>query len=147
MSYRRRESIEQDIGEKYTELCSIQTTITGKLFCMSCFVLTMADSLMCSSTESTGCSYEWLSGCIVNGTSMPGCCTVGGTAIAGCGMVTGTSMPGCCMVNGMSMPGCCIVNGTSMPGCCMVVAWLAVHLCLDVVWLTVRRCLAVRLYC
>jgi hypothetical protein len=53
MSYRRRESIEQDIGEKYTELCSIQTTITGKLFCMSCFVLTMADSLMCSSTEST----------------------------------------------------------------------------------------------
>jgi len=32
MNYRRRESIKQDIGEKYTELCSRQTTITGKLF-------------------------------------------------------------------------------------------------------------------
>jgi hypothetical protein len=32
ISYRRRESIRQDIGEKYTELCSRQTPITGKLF-------------------------------------------------------------------------------------------------------------------
>jgi hypothetical protein len=30
--YRRQESIRQDIGEKYTELCSRQTPITGKLF-------------------------------------------------------------------------------------------------------------------
>jgi hypothetical protein len=119
MINRRRESIKQDIGEKYTELWSRQTPITGKLFGMSCLVLTMADSLMSSSTESTGCSYEWLSGCIVNGTSMSGCCTVSGTAIAGYGMGSGTSMPGCCMVNGTSIPGCCIVNGMSMAGCCM----------------------------
>ena len=59
ISYRRCESIKQDIGEKYTELYSRQTPITGKLFGMSCLVLTMADSLMCSSTQSTGCSYEW----------------------------------------------------------------------------------------
>ena len=32
ISYRRRESIRQDIGEKYTELWSRQTPITGKLF-------------------------------------------------------------------------------------------------------------------
>ena len=121
MGYRRRESIKQDIGEKYTELCSRQTPITGKLFGMSCLVLTMANSLVCSSTESTGCSYEWLSGYIANGTSMPGCFTVSGTAIAGCGMVSSTSIPGCSMVNGTSMPGCSIDNGTSMPGCCMVV--------------------------
>jgi hypothetical protein len=154
MIYRRRESIKQDIGEKYTELWSRQTPITGKLFGMSCLVLTMADSLMSSSTESTGCSYEWLSGCIVNGTSMSGCCTVSGTAIAGYGMGSGTSMPGCCMVNGTSIPGCCIVNVCRwlavvwlMVHRCLAVAWLAVHLCLTVVWLTVRRCLAVRLYC
>ena len=98
MIYRRRESIKQDIGEKYAELWSRQTPITGKLFGMSFLVLTMADSLMCSSMESTGCSYEWLSGCIVNGTSMSGCC-----------MVSCTSMPDCCMVNGTSMPGCQIV--------------------------------------
>jgi hypothetical protein len=120
ISYRRCESIKQDIGEKYTELYSRQTPITGKLFGMSCLVLTMADSLIGSSTESTWCSYEWLSGCIVNGTSMSGCCTVSGTAIAGYGMGSGTSMPGSCMVNGTSIPGCCIVNGMSMARCCMV---------------------------
>ena len=57
-------------------MCSRQTPITGKLFGMSCLVQTMADSLLCSSTESTGCSCEWLSGCIVKDTSMSGCCTL-----------------------------------------------------------------------
>ena len=167
MIYRRRESIKQDIGEKYTELWSRQTPITGKLFGMSCLVLTMADSLLSSSTESTGCSYEWLSGCIVNGTSMSGCCTVSGTAIAGYGMGSGTSMPGCCMVNGTSIPGCCIVNGMSMAGCCMVDGTSMSGCCMvsctsmpdccmvngtsmpgcQIVLLAVHRCMAVSLYC
>ena len=113
MIHRRRESIKQDIGERYPELCSRQTPITGKLFGMSCLVLTIADSSMCSSTES-------MNGCRVVLLTVRRRLTV--VLLAVRRLLAVVWLP--------------VRRG-------LAVVWLMVHRCLAVVLLTVRRCMAV----